>query len=146
VLRYLLGLTSESNETPSSFFWFEVTRSEFGLIWTSRVVLISDRALSCAVRASAKVNGVLQHQIFVYGGQIANQSTQYSDVYILTVPSYTWTVSPVAGRICLRPTFFVCVGELMRRGFVSFPFSNRGSMSEIRYLVSLPLVRDIPAI
>ena len=45
---------------------------------------------------SAYVNGAEQHQIFVYGGQTSNSTTLplenlSSDMYILTLPSYTWT-------------------------------------------------------
>lgn len=45
---------------------------------------------------SAIVNGQEQHHIFVYGGHASNRTTQIqegqdTDVYILSIPSYTWT-------------------------------------------------------
>lgn len=52
---------------------------------------IGSRVNHCAVRASADVNGTESHQIFVYGGQQLNQSNRDSAMYILTIPSYTWT-------------------------------------------------------
>jgi hypothetical protein len=33
----------------------------------------------------------MSHQIFIYGGQKLNQSSRDSAVYVLTIPSYTWT-------------------------------------------------------
>ncbi|KAM0750944.1 hypothetical protein T439DRAFT_343057 [Meredithblackwellia eburnea MCA 4105] len=62
--------------------------------WTKQSTLgdtIGSRVNHCAVRASAKVNGVLTHQIFIYGGQKLNQSDRDSAMYILSIPSYTWT-------------------------------------------------------
>ncbi|GAA5825864.1 hypothetical protein JCM11251_000031 [Rhodosporidiobolus azoricus] len=51
------------------------------------------RVNHCAVRASAKVNGVQVHHIITYGGQQLNQSERDSSVYILTIQedSYTWS-------------------------------------------------------
>ena len=45
---------------------------------------------------SAIVNGQEQHQIFVYGGHASNRTTQIqegqdTDLYVLSIPSYTWT-------------------------------------------------------
>lgn len=62
----------------------------------------------CAVRGSANVNGATHHHIIVFGGQNLDQSRQYSDVAILTLPSFTWTQlgslasgpSPRAGHTC----------------------------------------------
>lgn len=45
----------------------------------------------CSVRASSTVNGVETHQIFLYGGQHLNQSDRDSAVYVLDLPSWTWT-------------------------------------------------------
>lgn len=45
----------------------------------------------CAVRGTAKVNGNPIHQIFIYGGQIVNGSSQTTDMYVLTIPGFTWT-------------------------------------------------------
>ncbi|KAK4699310.1 hypothetical protein P7C70_g6953, partial [Phenoliferia sp. Uapishka_3] len=65
------------------------------LSWLSAHCLIDlalvSRVNHCAVRASAKVHGVETHQIFIYGGQLLNQTGRVSDVYILSIPSYTWT-------------------------------------------------------
>lgn len=68
---------------------------------------IGPRVGHCAVRGSANVNGVLQHQIFVYGGQASNRTTQIqngqnSDLYILSIPSFTWTF--VGGDLPSQPT------------------------------------------
>lgn len=70
------------------------------------------RVNHCAVRGTAKVNGVPHHQIFVYGGQvrlgfifdllilislislpsqIVNGSSQSTDLYMLSIPGFTWT-------------------------------------------------------
>ncbi|KAI8447109.1 hypothetical protein BY996DRAFT_4593888 [Phakopsora pachyrhizi] len=49
------------------------------------------RVNHCAVRGTAKVNGNPIHQIFVYGGQIVNGTAQSTDMYILTIPGFTWT-------------------------------------------------------
>lgn len=38
--------------------------------------IMTPRVSHCAVRGTAKVNGQLQHQIFVYGGQASNRTTQ----------------------------------------------------------------------
>lgn len=51
----------------------------------------SPRINHCAVRGTAKVNGNPIHQIFVYGGQIVNGSSQSTDLYVLTIPGFTWT-------------------------------------------------------
>lgn len=67
--------------------------------WTKQATqgdTISPRVGHCAVRGSAKVNGVLQHQIFLFGGQASNRTTQIlngqnSDLYVLSIPSFTWT-------------------------------------------------------
>lgn len=58
--------------------------------------IMTPRVNHCAVRGSAIVNGEEQHMIYVYGGQPSNRSTQLTegqstDMYILTLPSYTWT-------------------------------------------------------
>ncbi|KAG0142446.1 hypothetical protein CROQUDRAFT_50291 [Cronartium quercuum f. sp. fusiforme G11] len=50
----------------------------------------SPRINHCSVRGTAKVNGLPQHQIFVYGGQIVNGSTQSTDLYVLTIPGFKW--------------------------------------------------------
>lgn len=69
--------------------------------------IMTPRLSHCAVRGSAIVNGQEQHQIFVYGGQAANRSTQLaegpsSDLYVLTLPSYTWSF--VGSNITGSPT------------------------------------------
>ncbi|KAH8923818.1 hypothetical protein BT69DRAFT_1349869, partial [Atractiella rhizophila] len=46
------------------------------------------RTNHCAVLGKS---GDKNFQIFVYGGQNANQTARYSDVYILDIPSYKWT-------------------------------------------------------
>ncbi|KAA1135319.1 hypothetical protein PGTUg99_009622 [Puccinia graminis f. sp. tritici] len=51
----------------------------------------SPRINHCAVRGTAKVNGNPIHQIFVYGGQIVNGSSQSTEMYVLTIPGFTWT-------------------------------------------------------
>lgn len=58
--------------------------------------IMTPRVNHCAVRGSAIVNDEEQHMIYVYGGQPSNRSTQLTegqstDLYILTLPSYTWT-------------------------------------------------------
>ena len=53
--------------------------------------IMPPRVNSCAVRGSAIVNNQWQHQIFVYGGQNINLTTQNSDIYVLTLPAYEWT-------------------------------------------------------
>ncbi|KAK9900561.1 hypothetical protein P389DRAFT_14601 [Cystobasidium minutum MCA 4210] len=68
---------------------------------------IGPRVSHCAVRGSAKVNGQMQHQIFVYGGQASNRTTQIlqgqnSDLYVLSIPSFTWTY--VGGNLPSQPT------------------------------------------
>ncbi|MBW0553315.1 hypothetical protein O181_093030 [Austropuccinia psidii MF-1] len=51
----------------------------------------SPRVNHCAVRGTAKVNGNAIHQIFIYGGQIVNGSSQSTELYVLTIPGFTWT-------------------------------------------------------
>lgn len=51
----------------------------------------SPRINHCSVRGTAKVNGNPIHQIFVYGGQIVNGSSQSTEMYVLTIPGFTWT-------------------------------------------------------
>ncbi|KAH9471756.1 hypothetical protein MJO28_002401 [Puccinia striiformis f. sp. tritici] len=51
----------------------------------------SPRINHCTVRGTAKVNGNPIHQIFVYGGQIVNGSSQSTEMYVLTIPGFTWT-------------------------------------------------------
>lgn len=68
--------------------------------------IMTPRVNHCAVRGSAIVNGEEQHHIFVYGGQASNRSTQLTegqstDLYILTLPSYTWTY--VGSNITSQP-------------------------------------------
>ena len=58
--------------------------------------IMSPRVNHCAVRGSAIVGDTEQHHIFVYGGHASNRSTQLqegqdTDIYMLTLPSYTWT-------------------------------------------------------
>lgn len=57
---------------------------------------LSDSGSRSSYSGSAMVNGQEQHQIFVYGGHASNRTTQIqegqdTDVYILSIPSYTWT-------------------------------------------------------
>lgn len=52
------------------------------------------------------VNGQEQHQIFIYGGHASNRTTQIqegqdTDVYMLSLPSYTWTY--VGNNITSQP-------------------------------------------
>lgn len=60
------------------------------------------RVNHCAVRGTAKVNGVPQHQIFVYGGQIVNGSSQSTDLYVLSIPGFIWTF--VGDRLNSQPS------------------------------------------
>jgi len=69
--------------------------------------ILGPRVSHCAVRGSAKIGGVLQHQIFVYGGQASNRTTQIlqgqnSDLYVLSLPSFTWTF--VGSNLPSQPT------------------------------------------
>ncbi|KAI5477155.1 Kelch-type beta propeller domain containing protein [Pseudohyphozyma bogoriensis] len=62
--------------------------------WTKQATLgntIGSRVNHCAVRGTAKVHGVENSHIIVYGGQKLNQSDRDSAMYILSLPSYTWT-------------------------------------------------------
>jgi len=54
----------------------------------------SPRINSCAVVAKAQVDGSDEEttQIYIYGGQNLDQSRQFTDVAVLTLPSYTWTI------------------------------------------------------
>ncbi|KAH9807902.1 hypothetical protein DFH28DRAFT_1001077 [Melampsora americana] len=60
------------------------------------------RVNHCAVRGTAKVNGEPQHQIFVYGGQIVNGSSQSTDLYVLSIPGFIWTF--VGDRLNSQPS------------------------------------------
>lgn len=69
--------------------------------------ILPPRVNHCVVRGSAIVNGIEQHSLYVYGGQPSNRSTQIlegstTDVYILSLPSYTWTY--VGSDLTSQPT------------------------------------------
>ena len=69
--------------------------------------IMTPRVNHCAVRGSAVVGNEEQHMIYVYGGQPSNRSTQLTegqstDMYILTLPSYTWTY--VGSNLTSQPT------------------------------------------
>lgn len=62
--------------------------------WTKQATQgfpLNSRVNHCAVRASAIVHGQEWHQIFIYGGQQLGQSDRDSALYVLTIPSFTWT-------------------------------------------------------
>lgn len=62
--------------------------------WTKQSTLgdkFGTRINHCAVRATAKIDGKLTHQIFIYGGQQLNQSERDSHVYILNIQNDRWT-------------------------------------------------------
>ena len=50
----------------------------------------SGRVNHCAVSGRARINNVWQHQIVIFGGQNAEQTEQYNDVYVLTYPGLRW--------------------------------------------------------
>ncbi|KAA8651738.1 hypothetical protein EYZ11_000059 [Aspergillus tanneri] len=61
----------------------------------------SGRTDFCLVSASAKDNS--SHNIYMYGGKGANEA--YDDIYVLSIPSFTWTkiyqgTSPRYGHTC----------------------------------------------
>lgn len=72
--------------------------------WTKQAIggsTMGSRINHCAVRASAKVNGVESHQIYVYGGQQLNQTDRDSAMYILNIQNnqYTWSVFSLPPRL-----------------------------------------------
>jgi hypothetical protein len=85
-------------------------RSPYILLVNNKLSLTHHAAtfwLSFSHAGSAIVNGQEQHQIFVYGGHASNRTTQIQegqdpDVYILNIPSYTWTY--VGNNLTSQPT------------------------------------------
>ncbi|GAA5891453.1 hypothetical protein JCM6882_004475 [Rhodosporidiobolus microsporus] len=97
--------------------------------WTRQATgghTLDRRVNHCAVRASAKVDGVQVHHIITYGGQQLNQSERDSSIYILTIRenTYTWTFvgndlsgqpNGRAGQQCaLQGNQLIVVGGLTR--------------------------------
>lgn len=62
------------------------------------------RGAFCAVTVSAPDNS--SHNIYIYGGLNEHSDTYYDDVYVLSLPSFTWTMmygpgnSPRFGHTC----------------------------------------------
>ena len=91
--------------------------------WVSQptqVSVLPPRVNHCATRGTARIGSELHHQICtctrlrdgadcsdVFGGQPLGGTTQYNDLFILSLPSFTWTVAsapnppgPRAGHSC----------------------------------------------
>lgn len=75
------------------------------------------------------MNGAPSYDIFIYGGQLLSQSNRDSAIYILTLPSYTWTFvgnslpsQPLgrAGHTCtLSGSQMVIIGGLVSSSIIS---------------------------
>ncbi|EAQ87800.1 hypothetical protein CHGG_04419 [Chaetomium globosum CBS 148.51] len=109
----LIGLAGGSNDTfvddLSTLDVYDIARSEWYQQKTTGDAP-SVRVNPCAVTASAP--DASSFQVYLYGGQNLQpygQQTQYSDMYILTIPSFTWLAVPTppsspparAGHTCI---------------------------------------------
>lgn len=113
------GTEADFSETLSTLDVYDIARSEWYHQQTSGTPP-SVRVNPCAVIASAP--DASSFQIYMYGGQNLQpykQQIQYSDMYILSIPSFTWFKvdqseggpPPRAGHTCnLRDGQMVVVG------------------------------------
>ncbi|KAH8886917.1 hypothetical protein GQ53DRAFT_750116 [Thozetella sp. PMI_491] len=120
----LLGLGGGTNDTFSNDMSVLDVYDIANSVWyhqQTKGEAPSVRVNPCAVVASAP--DASSFQLYLYGGQNLQpykQQTQYSDMYILTIPSFTWIKvdqggedipSPRAGQTCtLRDGQIVLVG------------------------------------
>ncbi|EED11581.1 conserved hypothetical protein [Talaromyces stipitatus ATCC 10500] len=165
------GLTDaqklQNNNTDSRFMQEVAIYDIASKTWYSQNTtgdIPSARALFCSVYASAADNS--SHNIYIYGGYDGNdlEHTPFNDVYILSLPTFTWTRAYVgsdndgrSGHQCIRvlpdqmlvvggefkdPTH--CLPVLRNFNLNTLDFQNEYIPSEYAsYEVPLPVIEVI---